>query len=178
MPEPLAPRPQRAMILAAGLGTRLQPLTHHLPKPLVPVLDCPLLEIVVRRLKSAGITDIVLNSHHLPEALNGCVEDIYGKLDGAINFQIFHEPEILGTGGGLANARSTLARDACFVLHNGDVLTDLDLVALCDRNGDEGRSSRCAHPGHRWQESRQRRWRFHLRFFTMRSSFFSPGSKS
>ena len=121
---------QRAMILAAGLGTRLRPVTDHLPKPLLPVLGKPLLEIIIRNLQKAGVAEIALNSHHLPDQISAWVEDWTGNPNCKKPISVFHEPEILGTGGGLVNAHDFLAQDDAFILHNGDVLTDLDLAAL------------------------------------------------
>jgi aminoglycoside/choline kinase family phosphotransferase/choline kinase len=116
----------RAIILAAGLGTRLRPVTEQLPKPLVPVADRSLLENVLLNLKEAGIEEVAVNTHHLPERMAAFVEG----LSDASQIQLFHEPEILGTGGALVNAREFLSESDCFLLHNGDVLTDLDLSQL------------------------------------------------
>ncbi|MGD8394698.1 MAG: sugar phosphate nucleotidyltransferase [Candidatus Eiseniibacteriota bacterium] len=126
------PAIRTAMVLAAGLGTRLRPLTEHLPKPLVPLLDQPLVDSVVRSLAHAGIEEIGVNSHHLPEALAAHVDATWPATDdGAVpRITLFHEPRLLGTGGALVNARMLLERDACFVVHNGDVVTDLDLRGL------------------------------------------------
>jgi aminoglycoside/choline kinase family phosphotransferase/dTDP-glucose pyrophosphorylase len=114
------------MILAAGLGTRLRPLTEHVPKPLVPVLDRPLLENVVLNLRAAGVTRIAVNTHHLPEQ----VREFVATLPSAGEVELFHEPEILGTGGALVNAREFLSEGEYFLVHNGDVLADLDLSGL------------------------------------------------
>jgi mannose-1-phosphate guanylyltransferase len=132
------------MILAAGYGTRLRPVTDHIPKPLLPVLGMPLLEVVVRNLQAAGITQIAVNSHHLADQIAAWADgwntgsgvkplragDSVQDVDLAPALTVFHEPEILGTGGGLVNAQVFLARDDLFLLHNGDVLTDLDLTQL------------------------------------------------
>jgi NDP-sugar pyrophosphorylase family protein len=114
------------MVLAAGFGTRLQPITHHLPKPLVPVLGRPLLELIVLELQAAGVREIGLNTHHLAAEVTQGVD----VLQTECAFTIFHEPEILGTGGALANASGFLRAVESFLLHNGDVLTNLDLTAL------------------------------------------------
>jgi NDP-sugar pyrophosphorylase family protein/aminoglycoside/choline kinase family phosphotransferase len=118
---------RRAMVLAAGYGTRLRPITDHMAKPLIPIVGRPLLEIIVGRLVSAGFSEIALNTHHLANQIAQCVEN----LDLACRFTLFHEPEILGTGGGLVNARDFLSREGAFLLHNADVLTNLDLAELC-----------------------------------------------
>ncbi len=119
----------RAMVLAAGYGTRLRPLTDRLPKPLVPVLGRPLLARVVEGLRAAGARRIAINSHHLPEQIARCVEQL-ALTDHACEYRLLHEPAILGTGGALVNARAFLDQGEPFLLHNGDVLTDLDLRAL------------------------------------------------
>lgn len=117
---------RRAMVLAAGLGTRLRPVTDHLPKPLLTVLERPLLQIICQNLQDAGVTRYALNSHHRA----GQIRQWVARSAWRDAIQIFHEPEILGTGGGVANARAFLEQEACFFLHNGDVLTDIDLAAL------------------------------------------------
>lgn len=124
-----APRvagPRRAMILAAGYGTRLRPLTDHLPKPLVPVLGRPLLDTIMLNLLAAGVERLAVNAHHLAAKL---AAHVAAGAPGA-DIELFHEPDILGTGGALAGARDFLDQDDFFLLHNGDVLTDLDLGSL------------------------------------------------
>src|SRR6188474_3529875 len=91
-----------AMILCAGFGTRLRPLTDELPKPLVPVGDRPLLAHILGRLRTAGVTRAVLNLHHKSE-------EIIRNLDNLpIEPQVMVEAEILGTAGGVAAARQLL----------------------------------------------------------------------
>jgi mannose-1-phosphate guanylyltransferase len=119
--DPPAPR---AMILAAGLGTRLSPLTGELPKPLVPVGDRPALAHVAARLAAAGIGEAVLNTHHLAAAFT---PERLAALPLAL--RVIHEPSLLGTGGGLANA-ATLLGDGDVVVWNGDILADVDVGAL------------------------------------------------
>ena len=110
------------MILAAGLGTRLRPLTDELPKPLVPIGDGPVLAQVAARLAAAGITEAVLNTHHLASAFAG--------LAGLpISLRVIHETEILGTAGGVANAAALLGEGEVLVW-NGDILADVDVTAL------------------------------------------------
>ncbi len=135
-----APAVERAMILAAGFGTRLRPLTERLPKPLVPLLGRPLLEWIARSLCGAGVHHIAINAHHLPDELARGVERLAqdlarGPCPGAsprpdCEIALYREAQILGTGGALANARAFLEQDAQFLVHNGDVLTDLDLAWL------------------------------------------------
>ncbi len=136
MPE-VSATVSRAMVLAAGYGTRLRPLTDRLPKPLVPVLGRPLLALVVEGLRAAGARRIAINSHHLPEQIARCVEQ-FALSDHACEYRLLHEPDILGTGGALVNARAFLDQGEPFLLHNGDVLTDLDLRALEAAHGAGG----------------------------------------
>ena len=90
------------MILAAGLGTRLRPLTLELPKPLVPVGDASLLSLSVAGLRAAGIEDILVNAYHLPGRLQEEVE----RLGPGVQLSV--EPRVLGTAGGLSFARGRL----------------------------------------------------------------------
>jgi mannose-1-phosphate guanylyltransferase len=117
---------ERAMVLAAGLGTRLRPLTDRLAKPLLPILGRPLLGTILDRLIAAGAGAIAVNTHHRAED----VRELVTGSEHAPRVTLFHEPEILGTGGGPANARGLLAEGDRFLLHNGDVLCDADLGAL------------------------------------------------
>lgn len=118
-----------AMILAAGLGTRLRPLTEHTPKALVDVGGVPMLERVARRLVAAGAHRLIVNVHHLGEQVEAFVaaKDGFG-VEVAISREEGDEP--LETGGGLMAAAPLFERDAPFLLHNVDVVTDLDLTAL------------------------------------------------
>lgn len=114
------------MVLAAGYGTRLAPLTDLVPKPLLPVGGRALLDLAVANLDRAGVGPIVVNTHHLA---NQVAAHVRARPD-AGRFTLSHEPAILGTGGALHGARGFLAQAPEFLLHNGDVLTDADLSAL------------------------------------------------
>lgn len=111
-----------AMILAAGLGTRLRPLTDTLPKPLVPVGDAPAIVQIQRHLAAQGIGRVVINSHHLAAAFGGVAWPLPTTL--------LHETRILGTAGGVANAREQLAPGAPLLVWNGDILAEIDVDAL------------------------------------------------
>ena len=124
----------RAMILAAGLGTRLRPLTEHIPKPLIPVAGRALLENILVNLRAAGVREIAINTHHLAPQ----VREFVKRLEDPGGIVLFHEPRILGVGGGLANAREFLGRSPYFLQHNGDALTDLDFEALCREHEGSG----------------------------------------
>jgi len=123
----------RAMLLAAGLGERLRPLTERTPKPLVPVGGRPMVFYMLDRLAAAGIREVHVNLHHLGRR----VQDALG--DGAawgLALCYHPEKEILGTGGGL-KAAATACPDLAagpFAMVNADVLIDVDLKALCARH--------------------------------------------
>ena len=117
------------MILAAGEGTRLRPLTDHLPKALVEVLGVPMLERVARRLVAAGADRLVVNVHHHAEQVEAFLERKSGfGVEVRVSRERGERP--LETGGGLRAAAPHFRRDAPFFLHNVDVITDLDLGAL------------------------------------------------
>jgi NDP-sugar pyrophosphorylase family protein len=116
-----------AFVLSAGLGTRLAPLTDLLPKPLIPVFHKPLVTFALDALIAAGVGDIALNTHHLPETFPGVFGESPTYRGRPLRF--FHEPLLLDTGGGIRNARPALGNEA-FLLHNGDILADLPLADL------------------------------------------------
>ncbi|MBT5472326.1 MAG: NDP-sugar synthase [Nitrospina sp.] len=113
----------KAMILAAGFGTRLKPITDNLPKPLFPVLNRPILEHTLQFLSKQGIREIAINLHHQPEKIIDYFGD--GK-DFGVNLHYSKEEEILGTAGGIKKLQSFL-KDETFLVINSDVLADIDL---------------------------------------------------
>jgi mannose-1-phosphate guanylyltransferase len=116
----------RAMILAAGLGTRLRPLTEQTPKPALPVVDVPNIVRTIAHLKRSGIAELVVNLHHRPEVLRALLGD--GSALGVSIAYSEERPEILGTGGGIRRARDLLG-DRTFCVVNGDALFAPDLAA-------------------------------------------------
>lgn len=116
-----------AMVLCAGLGTRLRPLTDERPKPLVPLLGRPLASYALARLAAAGVRHVVCNTHHLGEQVGPALAPYAQKLNLALD--TVHEPVLLGTGGALKNALPKLGNEPFFVC-NGDVLAAPDLGAL------------------------------------------------
>jgi NDP-sugar pyrophosphorylase family protein len=121
----------KAMIFAAGLGTRLRPLTNTCPKALVEVRNIPLLEIAIRRLIFFGCRDIIVNIHHFGEQI---VEFLQRKDYFGIHIEISDERDLLlDTGGGLKKAAWFLG-DAPFILLNADVLSDIDLGVLYQKH--------------------------------------------
>ncbi len=121
--------PLTAVVLAAGEGTRLRPLTLDRPKPMVPLADVPALEYVFGWLKHYGVRDICVNLHYRPEAITGYFGD-GARLGLRLHYN--YEPVMLGTAGGAAQFRARLSEP--FLLVYGDVLTDLDLAALVRRH--------------------------------------------
>jgi mannose-1-phosphate guanylyltransferase len=115
----------KAAVLAAGLGTRFKPLTDFCPKPLLPVLNRPLLGIVLAQLEAAGCYQVAVNTHHLAEK----VHDFLQAEPWSFALSVSHEPEILGTGGGLRQLAEILGPGP-FLAVNGDILTDLDLAEV------------------------------------------------
>ena len=122
----------RAMILAAGLGTRLRPLTDDRPKALVEVAGHTLLEITLRRLREFGIREVIVNVHHFADM----VVDYLRKNDNfGMRIEISREEELLDTGGGLKKAawffqEGSSGNDEPFLLHNVDVISTIDLSRM------------------------------------------------
>lgn len=116
----------KSMILAAGLGTRLWPLTNTTPKPLIPLNGRPLIYYAIALLKKHGITDILINLHHLGEKIEAELGD--GRTLG-VNITYSEEPDILGTGGGIKKMAEHSGDEDFWVL-NSDVLSDINLTAI------------------------------------------------
>ncbi|KAF2989734.1 sugar phosphate nucleotidyltransferase [Methylocystis sp. MJC1] len=129
-----APRPiQQAVVMAGGKGTRLYPYSAHFPKPLIPLGDMPILELLLRRLKFAGVADIVLAVGHLRHL----IEAYFG--DGAslgVNIRYKGEDYPLGTAGALGAIVDEL--DGDFFVTNGDLLTTLDLDGMVRQHRETG----------------------------------------
>src|SRR5438309_12124843 len=116
----------KAMVLAAALGTRLRPLTETLPKPLLPVAGRPILEWNLLLLKRHGITEVIINLHHLGDQIVRALGD--GARFG-LRLAYSHEPMLQGTSGGIKQAAPFL-KDGPFLVLNGDTLSECDLTAL------------------------------------------------
>lgn len=115
----------KAMILAAGLGTRLRPLTNTTPKALVEVNGLTLLEMVIQQLKFYGFHEIIINVFHFAEQI---IEFLQEKKNFGIDIRISYERgELLDTGGGIKNASWFFDDGAPFLVHNVDIISDLDL---------------------------------------------------
>ena len=120
----------KAMIFAAGLGTRLRPLTDAIPKALVPVGDKPLLQRVIEKIVDAGCSEIVVNVHHFPGQIR---EFLVKNHDFGITIHVSDESDaVLDTGGGLLKAASFLKGNEPVLIHNVDVVSNLDLNRLLE----------------------------------------------
>ena len=130
----------KAMILAAGLGTRLRPLTNERPKALIEINGRTLLQITIERLRTFGVTDIIVNVHHFADKICDYLKSLYNF---GVRVEISREDDLLlDTGGGLKKAswfflkenatHSPVTSDEPFVLHNVDVLTNIDLTAMLE----------------------------------------------
>jgi mannose-1-phosphate guanylyltransferase len=127
-----------ALILAAGFGTRLRPLTDALPKPLLWLGDRPMVAHVAAHLAAGGVARAVLNAHHRADRFSREVIDAL-----PIPVDVLREPEILGTAGGLANAAAALG-EGDVVVWNGDILIDLDVAALRAAHASSGAAATLA----------------------------------
>jgi mannose-1-phosphate guanylyltransferase/mannose-1-phosphate guanylyltransferase/phosphomannomutase len=112
------------MVLAAGLGTRLRPLTYEITKPMVPVLDRPVMEHILDLLERHRINDVIANLHYFPET----IRDYFGD---RISYR--YEGELLGTAGGVRACADFFGEDT-FLVISGDALTDIDLTELIERH--------------------------------------------
>jgi len=122
------------IVLAAGYGARLKPLTERIPKPLLPVCGTPIIELALEKLAEAGASRIAVNAYHLA----GQIEAYVSKSRLRDRIELFKEPEILGTGGPLVNAKALLSDCDCFILHNGDVVSDFDVKAMLKEHCERG----------------------------------------
>jgi len=122
------------MLLCAGHGKRLAPLTDNLPKPLVPVCNRPLALYNLLLLRDAGVREVMVNLHHLGELIPEVLGD---GSDLGLRIRYHHETDLLGTGGGLHAVRDFLAAGTCLVA-NGDTLCEADLASAVERHHDRG----------------------------------------
>jgi NDP-sugar pyrophosphorylase family protein/aminoglycoside/choline kinase family phosphotransferase len=122
-----------AFILAAGYGERLRPITDYIPKPLLPVLGKPVIEFVLERISGLPADTIGINTHHKPEMLMQWLN----SSQHADKIELFYEKEILGTGGALKNAEAFLSSSS-FIVHNADILSDINLGRLVEEHFSSG----------------------------------------
>lgn len=124
-----------AIVLAAGLGTRLRPLTVSTPKPLLPICNKPLLELILDKLDAAGVSSFAINTHYCADKIDAFVKaSSYSS-----RIKTYNEAEILGTGGPLVNARAFLSEGDAFLLHNGDILSNIDAAELVEHHRKSGK---------------------------------------
>lgn len=116
----------KAMILSAGFGTRLKPLTNDTPKALIKYKGSPMINHQIERLKNANITEITVNAHHLHEKIS----DYFFKNDFGVKINVIIEKDILGTGGGILNAEKYFYNEDSFLVINADIDTDINLAEL------------------------------------------------
>jgi len=116
----------QAFVLAAGLGTRLRPLTEDLPKPLIPIFQKPLITFALDHLIAAGVQSFVINTHRLPNLFH---EFFSGNGYHGHSVTLAHEPDLLETGGGIKNVERILRKEP-FMVYSGDILTDVALEPL------------------------------------------------
>jgi mannose-1-phosphate guanylyltransferase/mannose-1-phosphate guanylyltransferase/phosphomannomutase len=116
------------MVLAAGLGTRLRPLTYEITKPMVPVLDRPVMEHILDLLDRHGFEQVVANLHYFPDS----IKEYFGE---RVSYRF--EPELLGTAGGVRTCKDFFGEQS-FLVISGDALTDIDLTAFVARHHEAG----------------------------------------
>jgi NDP-sugar pyrophosphorylase family protein len=117
----------KAMILAAGYGTRLRPITNDKPKALVAIDGIPLLQLIIHKLIATGVDEIIINVHHHADQIQAFLRN---NRNFGIQIELSHEPEILGTGGGLKKASHFFNNDQPFFLHNVDILSTINLSQM------------------------------------------------
>jgi mannose-1-phosphate guanylyltransferase len=125
----------RALVLAAGLGTRLRPLTSACAKPALPVAGEPIIRRIIRWLVANGVRELVINLHYLPHTVTEVVGD-GSDLSAAVRYS-WEQPQILGSAGGPRHALDIIS-DESFLIVNGDTLTDLSLPPLIDAHAASG----------------------------------------
>ncbi|MCC8133509.1 MAG: nucleotidyltransferase family protein [Tannerellaceae bacterium] len=122
----------KAMVFAAGVGTRLKPLTDNTPKALIPVNGVPMLEHVISKLKQAGFHEVIINIHHFGEQI---IEFLQAKENFGIQIHISDERNyLLDTGGGIKQATNLLQGNEPFLVHNVDILSNVDLRAMYEQH--------------------------------------------
>lgn len=122
----------KAMIFAAGLGTRLKPLTDNMPKAMVPIAGKPLLEHVILKLKNAGFDEIIVNVHHFADQI---IDFLQVNQNFGIRIEVSDERDLLlDTGGGVRKAAWFFEDGKPFLVHNVDILSNIDLTALYNQH--------------------------------------------
>ena len=130
----------KGMILAAGYGTRLRPITNTIPKPMVPLCNRPLIAWAIESYHAAGVRDLIVNVHHLPEVITRYLREQFDRVE------ISHEQDILGTGGAIRRVRPLLEKEDAFFLVNGDTVQFPRWNALRESLGDSIAALSLRHP--------------------------------
>lgn len=120
----------KAMILAAGFGTRLRPLSERRPKPLMPVANRPVILRNMEYLERHGVREIIVNAHYHAAQL---IDFLGSRTIPGVRVEVRVEPEILGTGGGIKNTADFWSKEP-FIVLNGDILTDIDITAAVEQH--------------------------------------------
>jgi len=123
------------MIMAAGVGTRLDPLTQKVPKPLVPVANRPIMDLILRHIKKFGITDVIANTHYLGDSIHDYFDQAN---DLGIELNYMYEDKLSGTAGGVKKCEWFFDPGETFVVVSGDALTDVDLDKLIKKHKSSG----------------------------------------
>lgn len=123
------------MIMAAGVGSRLEPLTKKVPKPMIPVANKPIMELILKHLQSFGINDVVANTHFLADAIHKA----FGKDNHlGVNFKYVYEKELSGTAGGVKKCEWFFDHGEDFVVVSADALTDFNLTSIVESHKKSG----------------------------------------
>jgi NDP-sugar pyrophosphorylase family protein len=124
----------KAMIMAAGVGSRLDPLTQTTPKPLIPLANKPIMELILNHLKAFGVNEVIANTHYLADKIHKQFEN--NEL--GIDFSYLYEEELSGTAGGVKKCESFFTKGQTFIVMSGDSLTDVDLESLVQKHKQSG----------------------------------------
>ena len=122
------------MILAAGKGNRLLPLTGLRPKPLLPIYNTPILNLTIDQLRQTGVTDIIINTHHLNQNMNTFLQ---ANTSSRVNITLSHEPDLLGTAGAIKNVEAFWDNQP-FIVINGDIVHTIDLHTAYQNHKERG----------------------------------------
>jgi NDP-sugar pyrophosphorylase family protein len=131
----------KAMVFAAGIGSRLKHLTQTKPKCLMEIGDKTMLSIVLERLKGAGVTEVVINLHHLPQQITDYME-AHGRFGLTVHYS--YEDTLLDTGGGLKRVAQHFNTDEPFIVHNSDIYCEVDLRKLVEHHRSSGATATLA----------------------------------
>lgn len=124
----------KAMIMAAGVGSRLDPLTQKIPKPMIPIANRPIMELLLEHLHNFGITHVIANTHHLAESIH----EKFDNYNMGIDLNYIHEDKLSGTAGGVKKCEYFFANEKTFVVISGDALTDVNIKELVNKHKETG----------------------------------------